>query len=417
VIVPATWPGRAYELKAVAILAFGFGLVGIDRFMISAMFPAIAADLKLGYEDIGTITGALAIAWGIAAFFMGNLSDRLGRRKILVGSMVVFSLLIGASGLAGGLMTLVLVRVIMGLADGAYTPPSITATLEASPPQRHGLNLGIQQMMLPLFGLGIAPILVTQLLEFIDWRWVFPIFAVPGLLAAWLMHRWIRDNGSARPASDEAMVAAHASAGSFDDYKRVLKVYNIRLLSIGMLCWLTCLVTTSAFLPSYLIEHAALSGVEMGFVMSAIGWGATAGTVLLPWLSDRLGRKPVMMLCTLGALASLMLLSMASTATGLFASLFATHFFNFALITLTVGPVSSESAPPTLMATASGTIIAIGELFGGGVAPIVVGFTVGHFGIDHMLWLPMLAMAAGFVIAVLIEETAPIHRSRQEVIS
>ena len=64
------------------------------------MFPVIAKDLKLGYGDIGVITGALAIAWGFAALLMGSLSDRIGRRKVLVGALVLFSLLIGASGLA-----------------------------------------------------------------------------------------------------------------------------------------------------------------------------------------------------------------------------------------------------------------------------------------------------------------------------
>ena len=64
----------------------GFGLVGIDRYLITPLFPIIANDLHLGYGDIGTIAGALAIAWSIAALLMGNLSDRIGRRPgCLVG--------------------------------------------------------------------------------------------------------------------------------------------------------------------------------------------------------------------------------------------------------------------------------------------------------------------------------------------
>jgi MFS family permease len=161
---------RSRELKAVAVMALGFGLVGIDRFLIATMFPVIARDLHLGYGDIGVITGALAIAWGASALFTGNASDRIGRRTVLVGSMILFALLIGASGLAAGLAGLVAVRIAMGVADGAYTPTSIAATIEASAPRRHGLNIGIQQMMLPLCGLGIAPLLVAALLRFIDWR-------------------------------------------------------------------------------------------------------------------------------------------------------------------------------------------------------------------------------------------------------
>ena len=63
----------------------------------------------------------------------------------------------------------------------------------------------------------------------------------------------------------------------------------------GMLCWLTCLITTSAFLPSYLVAHLKLDNGAMGIVMSAIGFGAMAGTIILSALSDRVGRKPVML--------------------------------------------------------------------------------------------------------------------------
>src|SRR5476651_33511 len=104
---------RRQEIRAVGILSLGFGLVGIDRFLIATMFPVIARDLRLSYADIGVITGALAIAWGASALFTGNASDRIGRRTVLVGSMILFALLIGASGLAAGLAGLVAVRIAM----------------------------------------------------------------------------------------------------------------------------------------------------------------------------------------------------------------------------------------------------------------------------------------------------------------
>jgi MFS family permease len=181
------WQGksdRRLEARSVLLLSLGFGLVGIDRFLISTLFPVIAADLNLRYGDIGIITGALAIAWGISALFMGNLSDHVGRRVVLVGALVAFSLLIGASGLATGLLGLVTVRILMGAADGAYAPSSISATLEASPAEHHGRNIGIQQMAFTLFGLGLAPLLVGLLLHVVNWRWIFSVFVLPGLLLA-----------------------------------------------------------------------------------------------------------------------------------------------------------------------------------------------------------------------------------------
>lgn len=386
-------------------MALGFGLVGVDRFMISTLFPVIARDLHLGYGDIGKITGALALAWGVAALFMGNISDRIGRRRVLTGALILFSLLIGASGLAAGLGSLILVRVVMGLADGAYTPASITATIEASAPQRHGLNIGIQQTMLPLFGLGIAPLVVSTLLHVISWRLIFSVFAAPGFLLAWLIWRTLPDAPAPNPAS-ASTPAEPASRSSLADWKRVLAFGNIRLGMAMMLCWLTCLITTSALLPNYLIDHLHLGFDQMGRVMSAIGLGAMTGTLLLPWISDRIGRKPVMLVGTCGtALALIMLARTGAQPVWLFTWLFAVHFFNNALITLTVGPLCSESVPAPLMATASGVVIAAGELFGGGVAPIVGGQIADHFGIDKILWLPTAAMAVGFVLAALTRET------------
>lgn len=392
------------ELPVVTVLALGFGLVGVDRFLISTLYPVIARDLHLNYSDIGVITGALAVAWGVAALFMGNLSDRIGRRRVLTASLVLFSLLIGASGLATGLLGLVAVRVVMGLADGAYTPASIAGTLAASPPQRSGRNIGIQQTMMPLFGLGLAPLLVAGVLKVVEWRFVFLLFVVPGLVLAYAVWKIIPLAAAATPAMAAAPPAAPASI-IVQDWRAVLQFRNVRVAAGLMLCWLTCLVTTSAFMPSYLVDHLKFRLADMGGIMSAIGLGAMAGTLLLPWASDRLGRRPVMLLSSVGGLVSLVLLANAGASVPLlFGLLFAVHFFNNALITLTVGPLSTEAVPTTLMATASGLVIAVGELFGGGLAPVVVGHAAQRFGIEHVLWLPIAAVALGFFLCLSIRD-------------
>jgi predicted MFS family arabinose efflux permease len=387
---------KTLEVRTVALLSLGFGLVGIDRFLISTMYPVIARDLHLSYGDIGLITGALAIAWGISALVMGNLSDRIGRRRVLTISLIVFSLLIGASGLATGLLTLIAVRVVMGFADGAYTPVSIAGTLAASPAGRRGLNIGIQQTMLPLFGLGLAPLFVAFILRFIEWRLVFLIFVIPGLLLAFAV--WKTIPNLAKPGN-------HQPLQSWSDWNTVLSYSNVRVAALLMLCWLTCLITTSAFMPNYLLDHLKLAPEQMGVVMSAIGLGATAGTLLLPWLSDKVGRKLVMAVSSIGVLVSLLLLAnTGSTVAILFALLFSVHFFNNALIALTVGPLCSEAVPASLMATASGLVIAVGELFGGGLAPVIVGHVAQRFGIEHVLWLPIAVMAAGFLLCLAIKD-------------
>ena len=122
----------------IGLLSLGFGLVGIDRFMISTLFPVIARDLALTYDDIGVITGALAFAWGVAALIMGNKADRLGRRKVLVGSLLVFALLIGTSGLATGLAAVCSCASRWGSLMEPSRPPALP---RPSMPRRPGITV------------------------------------------------------------------------------------------------------------------------------------------------------------------------------------------------------------------------------------------------------------------------------------
>ena len=405
---PAEWD-TAYEAKAVALLSLGFGLVGLDRYMILPMFPTIMRALHLGYQNLGEITGALSLAWGLSALFVGRLSDLVGRRRVVMVSIVVFSLLVGISGLATGLATLLLVRALMGLADGAFAVPSIVATLEASKPSRHGLNLGIQQMVLPLLGLALAPIIVTQLLQTISWRWIFLMVTPFGLIVAFALHRVLR---APTARADLAHTAVHDTAPH--RWLDLFAYRNVMHNMVGMLCWLTCMIVTSALLPSYLIDHLHLGLRQMGFVVSAAGFGGTAGCVIMPMISDRIGRKPVMLICAAGAAFALLAFMRVGPSPGLlFALLLATHFFNYPLITLTVGPISTESVPVKLMASASGLVICTGEIFGGGIAPIAAGFVAQRFGIQTILPLAIGGLAVGFINSCFLRETAPLPLRRR----
>ena len=393
----------AYEWKAVALLALGFGLVGIDRFMIMPLFPIMMIDLHLDYQDLGHITGALSVAWGVSAMFMGNLSDRVGHRKVIIPAIVMFSLLAGLSGLATGVGTLILIRAVMGFAEGAFAPASIVATLDASKPTRHGRNIGIQQMALPLFGLGLAPILVTQLLKFLPWHSIFAIVSVPGLVVAFLLWKVLRNTKTSTAA---VHTATHDATEHI--WTDVFRYRNIPLSILGMLCWLTCLVVLSALFPSYLVDYLHLSMQQMGYVLSAIGFGGTLGTIVMPTLSDRLGRKPVMILSVIGAAVFLVLLTRTGpNPTMLFTYLMLTLLFVFSMITLTVGPLSVESVPAKLMSTASGLVVGIGEVFGGGVAPVIAGYVAKHFGIQYIMYLGFVALAVGLVVTLCLKETAP----------
>jgi MFS family permease len=392
-----------YEWKAVTLMSLGLGLVGIDRFLIVPLMPVLMRDLKLDYQDLGHITGALAIAWGFSSLFTGRIADRVGFKRVLVPALIGFSMLAGLSGLATGVGSLILIRALMGLAEGAFVPASIIATMDASPPKRHGLNVGIQQMMPALLGLGLAPIAVTQLLKVMDWPWIFLMVAIPGIAVAWLAQKVLRV-----PSPKE--IAAHSTTHDAASH-RWHEVFGYRNVPLGIacqLCWLSCIVVVAALFPNYLVDYLKLDMQQMGFVLSSLGFGGALGSLLLPALSDRIGRKPVMLLSVAGAFVSfwIFLRSGAAPVT-LFLCLMSAMGCLYALLTLTVGPITAESVPGQLMSTASGMIIGIGEIFGGGLAPALAGYLAKHIGIQHAITMTLWALVIGAVAILALKETAP----------
>jgi MFS family permease len=404
------WDAR-YEKKSVFLLCFGFGLVGFDRFMILPLFPEMKTTLHLSYGDLGSIIGIFSLTWGASSIIAGRLADRFGRRRVLVVSLLSFSLLAGFTGLAASLAMLLVMRAVMGFAEGAFAPASIVATLEAARPDRQASMLGLQQAALPLFGLTLAPILVTQLLGIISWKYTFLIVIIPGLLVAYGIWKTIR-NASPRLAATHTAVL-----GSGKLQPGVLRYRNIKLNIAGMFCWGTSLTVLGAMMPNYLVDHLHYGMKQMGFVLSASGLGACFGTVALLTLSDWLGRKPVMLIGIAAAFVSLYFLSNVTEPSFVFLFLLAANFFNFGVLTLTVGPLSAESVPASLMASASGLVVGVGEIFGGGFAPIIVGFSVSIWGIDKIFFIAMTALAIGFCIAMMLTETRPNgrHAARGEI--
>lgn len=399
-IAQKQWDTR-YEWKAVLLLSLAFGLVGLDRFIILPLFPVMMHDLGLDYQDLGNISAALAIAWGISAVLMGRLSDRIGRRGILIASVAMFSLLAGASGLATGIGSLLIIRAVMGISEGAFTPTSIAATAEASKPTRRGMNIGIQQAMFPILGLGIGPILATQLLLVVpSWRWVFVIVALPGLVLALFMYKILRD----APKPEISVETAKIDGRWMD----VFKYRNVVVNVFSMFCVLTCLFVVSAMMPNYLTDYLKLDVQQMGFVMSAIGLGGFTGQLILPALSDYLGRKTVLLLSFVGTGIFLyLLIGTGPEPVKLFAFLFMATFFNFSLTCLTVGPLTNEAVPAHLASTAIGVVVGIGEIFGGGIAPALAGFIAKNYGIQYTLYLAMGGVVLGFFVGLALRETAP----------
>ena len=400
--------GVRYEWRALAVLAAGFGLVGLDRFMIAPLFPLMRASLGLSYADIGFVTAALSLGYGPAAVVSGRLADRFGRRNVAIPALIVFSLLAGTTGLASGLLSLVLIRAALGVAEGAFVPASLTAAIEASQPGRRGLVSGLYQMANTLLSKAIAPIVITQLVPIIQWRWIFALATVPGLGVAYLMHKILRDPDPTRTEAPRPGLPIQADLAARAPWKQVLRYRNVPICIGSFLCWLSGPVVAYALLPNYMTDYLQLTTQQMGWVLSSTGVGSLCGLLIMPFLSDRLGRKPVMVASSATTLALLWwLIHTGPVPFRLAALLFAIFFLVYPMIIMAAGPIVTESVPAALAATAAGLVIGLGELVGGTLGPIVSGQIAQHYGIQYMLYVPLATACAGLLLALLMAETLP----------
>lgn len=395
----------SYERKTLALMGVGFGLVGLDRWIIAPLFPHIMKDLGLDFEQLGILVGVLSLTWGAWSIAMGRMSDRIGRKKILVTTMIAFSVLSAVSGFATSFVSLLLIRAAIGIAEGTFTPASVAATSEASRQERRGFNLGLQLSMHALLGMGFAPIIATQLLGVLpSWHWVFVVSAVPGLVVAALIMCVLRDDTPVH----SALVATDAPR-----WGALFGSRNVKLATVAILCAMAGIFVISALVPTYLVQVLKLSTPQMGFVVSAIGFGGWVGSFGVSGLSDRIGRRPA----AIGAFVGAAVLVSALTHTGaqpqlLFALLFGLSVCAVGVLALIAGPIATEAAPAGLIASSVGLVSGAGEIFGGGFAPMLAGYVAQHFGLPRTLDIAFGGFVCGAIISFALLETAPSRQRR-----
>jgi predicted MFS family arabinose efflux permease len=389
-----------YEWKIILVLSLTFGLVGLDRFILPVLFPAFMGELGLTYQDLGNLVGILAVFWGLSAFAMGFLSDRVGRRKVLIPAVVVFSLMSALSGMAAGLVSLLAIRAVMGLAEGPVASTGVAVAVEASHPKRRGMNNGIFQCMISLFGNALGPIIATQLLLVTSWRTVFMLVGIPGLIMAAAMFFLVREPEHSGPGGER--IARPGFADLFGHR-------NVPLAMLTLMCAMGGIFVMGAMMPNYLTDYLHLSIQDMGFVTSAIGFGGCIGQFAMPTVSDFIGRKLATLLSYILAAGFTYAFTQAGAdnLTVLFWLIFFAALFNFSALAILAGPVAAEAAPVGMVASVAGLVIGAGEVFGGGAAPAIAGHIAATSGIQHVFTFTIGSLIFGFVVALFLKETAP----------
>lgn len=399
-----------YENTLLCILFLTFGFVFFDRLALSFLFPFMQQELQLNNSHLGMLSSVLALAWAISGLVVGAWSDRHGKRKpVLIVAVILFSLCSAVSGLVGGFLSLLLFRAIMGLAEGPILPLSQSLMVEASSPHRRGLNMGLLQgSAAGLLGAVVGPPLLVALAEAFGWRHAFIVSLLPGLLIAWLIWRYVKP--------DEPRPAAQFNNGDTGKVSifALLKIRNIMLCTLISCTFVTWFVVLISFTPTFLVSVRGFSAGTMGTLMSCLGvawviWGFGVAAI-----SDRLGRRPTLVIFSLLAAACPIALLYAPDAVSLGALLVLTYT-GLGCFTLFMATIPAETVARGSIATALGLIMGLGELVGGFVAPTIAGFAADRFGLSIIMWISCGgALLAGF-LSLFLQETAPAVLARKNL--
>src|ERR1700742_3095530 len=103
-------------------LALGTFAIGTEGFMIGALLPTIAGDLRVSIAQTGLLVSIFALAYATSSPILTALAGRVDRRRLLVASMSIFALLNVAAAMADSYLGLAAARVLLAFAAGLYTP-------------------------------------------------------------------------------------------------------------------------------------------------------------------------------------------------------------------------------------------------------------------------------------------------------
>ena len=393
---------RSYELRVLVLLGLAFGFAYFDRMALTFLAPFVQGDLGLSNEQIGWANSGLSLTWALGAYLVGRWSDVIGRRKpFLIGALLLFSVCSVLSGLTWSFETLLVARVVMGVAEGPFLPICLAIMAAASSQGRQALNAGIVQNVFgPIVGTALASWLLVRVAAFYDWHTAFFIAGVPGLVLAFLIWRFVDEPERATAAADSGAKGGLVPVG-------LLAQRNILICSLVSCCAVGSIVVGSIFMPLYLDGPRGYDDLVWSNVMTVVGFCPAVGAIIVALLSDRIGRKP-----PLAVFAFLMALAPAALLwfngpVELLTVLMFVSWMGLGTFPLFMGVIPTETVGRAQAATAMGLVVMIGELTGGVFGPPIAGRLADTYGLDIALYIQgALAIGAGLA-ALFVTETNP----------
>jgi MFS family permease len=326
--------------------------------MVAALgitLPDIRESFSLSEVQAGSLFSAMMIVAALTSGIAGRLADKIGRKTVLITGLTLLAAGFSVAGLMRNWLWFFFFLGVTGIGYG-FTPPSLYAIMSDLLPQRRGLGASLISVT---YGIGgaVGAVLASRVAAALGWR---AAFATVGLIAAGdmlLQLYWIRDTHPIRKGG---------RAGSF----RSALTLSILVLAVAEFIGGSVFWSCAAWIPTALRGPKALSLQETGWIMGALSLANMLGSICLGSLSDRLGRRNVIVLSAFpAAAAALVVFRWLDSAVAIAAGIFIFGTLKASVPALVVA-LAQESAPAGNAGSAAGIIMSL-HYFSGVVAPLI----------------------------------------------
>jgi MFS transporter, SHS family, lactate transporter len=380
------WTSQQRHVVAASFL--GWTLDAFDFFLMVFVLKDIAQEFHTDVTEV-TIAILLTLAMRpIGAFLFGRAADRWGRRPTLMVDVLFYSVIEFASGFAPNLTALLILRAIYGVAMGGEWGVGASLTMESIPPQARGFVSGLLQSGYPA-GYFLASIVYGLLFQYIGWRGMFMVGVIPALLVLYI-RRHVPESPSWKPTDHSKTLTVLRSHWRLGIYA-VLLMTAFNFFSHG----------TQDLYPTFLQVQHGFSPHEVGLIAVIYNVGAIIGGISFGALSERFGRRRLIIIAAVLSLAVLPLWAFAATAVWLAVGAF--------LMQVTVQgawgvvPVHlNELSPDAARGTFPGFTYQLGNLIASVNATLQAAIAA-HYGNNYGF---ALAVVAGIVAVAIVVLTA-----------
>ncbi|MCI7456122.1 MFS transporter [Actinomyces urogenitalis] len=425
----------AYRWVVLAIIFLGYVVCMADRSNVGAVLPYIKDEFHISNFASGAISSFFFLGYAISQIPAGLMMEKWGVRSIVSIAVLLFSIVTFAMGYTTTAVALIVLRLLLGLAEGA-TPVGMTTTINNwFPRHEKGTATGVYIASTQLAPM-IVPMIAVLIAEAAGWRAVFRWFAIPGVILAAVFYFFVRTHPRESRFTNDAEIAYIStntggareidfgdmgwidrvirlrSVPALDNNSKVLRSWNVWGVTLGYFFMNNVLYGMITWIPSYLKESRGYDALNMGLMSATPFIGGLVGALLGGWVSDhifRSRRKPTMMITALGTAVLMAIVLIIPNNTALLGTcLFLTGFcLNIGWSTFTSYAMNVTTTRTYPFAI---SIINSGGNLGGFFAPMIVGALLdatGSYNIAFSYYVAVLVIA--FILMFSITEARPQH--------